>query len=131
MKRLYRSRDNQMLGGVCMGVAHYFAVDVTLVRLVWVVLGLWGGIGLPAYIIAWIIIPEESAVGDVADLSQGERTGTTPDTRTIGLIVVAIGLYLLLRQFIPHMFFRVYFWPLLIVAVGIMLMFGGLWGAKK
>lgn len=59
MKKLYRARGGRMLGGVCMGLAHYFAVDVTLVRLIWVAVALFGGSGLLFYILAWIIIPEE------------------------------------------------------------------------
>lgn len=57
MKRLFRSRTNRMLGGVCGGVAEYFAVDPTIIRLAWVLIGFTGG-GLLAYILAWIIIPE-------------------------------------------------------------------------
>jgi phage shock protein C len=57
VKRLYRSGKDKMLGGVCGGIAEYFDVDPTLVRLLWVILTLIYGVGLLAYIIAWIIIP--------------------------------------------------------------------------
>jgi len=57
-KRLYRSNRERILGGVSGGLAEYFDVDVTLIRLAWVLLAFTGGAGLPAYIIAWIIIPE-------------------------------------------------------------------------
>lgn len=57
-KRLYRSRRNRMLAGVCAGIADYFNVDPTLIRLIAVVTGCLGG-GLLAYIIAAIIIPNE------------------------------------------------------------------------
>ena len=56
-KRLYKSSENSMLCGVCGGIAEYFDIDPTLVRLAWVVLGLMGGSGLLAYIIASIVIP--------------------------------------------------------------------------
>ncbi|NPV69057.1 MAG: PspC domain-containing protein [Firmicutes bacterium] len=58
MKRLYRSRTDKMLFGVAGGIAKYFEVDVVLVRLLWV-LAILAGPGVPAYIIAAIIIPEE------------------------------------------------------------------------
>ena len=58
-KRLYRSRKNRMIAGVCGGVAEYFNVDPTLVRLGWILLTGLGGAGLLAYIIAWIVVPEE------------------------------------------------------------------------
>lgn len=57
-KRLYRSRSSRMLGGVCGGIAEYFNIDPTLVRLGVVALSLAAGGGLLAYIIAAIIIPE-------------------------------------------------------------------------
>ena len=55
-KKLYRNTENKMLAGVCSGIADYFDIDPTLVRLAWVVLGFMGG-GLLAYIIASIVIP--------------------------------------------------------------------------
>jgi len=55
-KRLYRSGENKILGGVCGGIAEYFDVDPTLVRLIWILLAL-NGSGILAYIIAWLIMP--------------------------------------------------------------------------
>lgn len=57
-KRLYRSKRNRMIGGVCGGVGEYFNVDPTFVRLLWVLLTFAYGSGVLVYIIAWIIIPE-------------------------------------------------------------------------
>ena len=56
-KRLYKSNKNKMIDGVCGGVAEYFNLDPTLVRLGWVVFCALGGCGILAYIIAAIIIP--------------------------------------------------------------------------
>ncbi len=59
-KVLVRSRDGRMLAGVCAGVADYFGVDVTLVRVLWAVVSvLTGGAGVLAYLAAWAIIPDE------------------------------------------------------------------------
>jgi phage shock protein PspC (stress-responsive transcriptional regulator) len=58
-KRLYRSKKNKMLAGVCGGIAEYFNIDPTLIRLLWVLFALMAGGGLIAYIIAAIIIPSE------------------------------------------------------------------------
>lgn len=60
-KRLYRSRNSRMLCGVCGGIAEYFNIDPTLIRLLAVVFGLSGG-GILAYIIAAIIIPDNPMV---------------------------------------------------------------------
>ena len=59
-KRLVRSRDDRWLGGVCGGVARYAGVDANLVRLL-VVLGTIFGLGslLVAYVVAWVLMPEE------------------------------------------------------------------------
>lgn len=58
-KKLYRSRKDRMVAGVAGGVAEYFNVDPTLIRLAFVFLLLWGGGGFLLYIIMWIVVPEE------------------------------------------------------------------------
>jgi phage shock protein C len=58
-KRLMRPREGRKIAGVCLGVAEYFDLDATLVRLVWLVLIFGAGTGLLAYIIGWIVMPEE------------------------------------------------------------------------
>ena len=64
-KKLYRNTENKMLAGVCSGIADYFDIDPTLVRLGWVLFSLLGGSGLLAYIIAAIIIPERTLIKSV------------------------------------------------------------------
>lgn len=59
VKRLYRSKKERMIAGVCGGVAEYFNIDPVIVRLIFVVLALGGGGGLLLYIVMWIIVPEE------------------------------------------------------------------------
>lgn len=58
MKRLYKSSTDRKLAGVCAGIAEYFDIDPTVVRLAWVVFSLAGGSGVLAYIIAAIVIPD-------------------------------------------------------------------------
>ncbi|MCD8155231.1 MAG: PspC domain-containing protein [Clostridiales bacterium] len=58
-KRLYKSSVNCMLCGVCGGIAEYFEIDPTLVRLAWAALTIFGGSGILAYIVAAMIIPRE------------------------------------------------------------------------
>jgi len=58
-KRLYRSRKDKILGGVCGGIAEYFNTDPTIVRILWVLLSLADGIGILLYIAMWIIVPQE------------------------------------------------------------------------
>ncbi len=59
IKRLYRSRDERMLGGVCGGLAEYLHTDPTLIRVLFVLFALAGGPGIIAYLIMWIIVPLE------------------------------------------------------------------------
>ncbi|MBK4731688.1 PspC domain-containing protein [Oxynema sp. CENA135] len=58
-KRLYRSQRNKQIAGVCSGVAQYFGIDPTVVRLAFVLLALMGGPGLVLYLIMWVLIPLE------------------------------------------------------------------------
>jgi len=75
-KRLYRSRQNQMVAGVCAGIGDYLGIDPTLVRLAFLFLALWGGGGLLAYIIAWVVIPE-------APLESGEIMPASPASTVV------------------------------------------------
>ena len=61
-RRLYKSNTNKMLDGVCGGIAEYFDIDPTLVRLAWVLFCALGGSGFLAYIIAAILIPRSPIV---------------------------------------------------------------------
>ena len=62
-KRLYRVREGRVVAGVCAGLAAYFSVDPTLVRLAFVLVTLFGGLGVLFYLFAWIVIPEEGGDG--------------------------------------------------------------------
>ncbi|HKF20427.1 MAG TPA: PspC domain-containing protein [Candidatus Angelobacter sp.] len=70
-KRLVRPREGRKIAGVCAGFAEYFDLDVTLVRVVWVVCSLFGLAGVIGYVAAWIVMPEEPKIallpGSVAD----------------------------------------------------------------
>jgi phage shock protein C len=59
-KRLVRPREGRWIGGVCAGIARYFALDPTLMRVLWILAVCLGGTGILAYLICWIVIPEEA-----------------------------------------------------------------------
>ena len=64
MKRLYRSKKERILGGVCAGLGEHLDADPTVIRLIWVVVTVLSfGTGIIVYILAWIIIPEEPTAG--------------------------------------------------------------------
>ncbi len=58
-KKLYKSSVDKKLAGVCAGIAEYFDVDATLIRLLWLVFAVMGGGGIIAYVLAAIIMPEQ------------------------------------------------------------------------
>jgi phage shock protein C len=67
-KVLVRRRDGRMLAGVCAGVADYLGIDVTVVRVIWAVVSIvTGGAGVLAYLVAWIIIPDEGQKSSIAE----------------------------------------------------------------
>lgn len=59
VKKLYRSVSDKQIAGVCGGLAKYFGVDSTVVRLVWAAAVILAGAGLLLYLIAWVLIPQE------------------------------------------------------------------------
>ena len=66
-KRLYRSRSNFIISGACGGVGQYLEIDPTLVRIVFVLLTLVGGIGVLLYVALWTIVPLEPRLEDILD----------------------------------------------------------------
>ncbi len=136
VKRLYRSTRDRRIAGVAGGIAEYFAVDVTLIRLIWVLAVLFGGTGVLAYIIAWIVIPEEIEIrSEPAPAETAEATETIeaepvkpktggdgwPKGSLFGLVLILLGLYFLVKALLPWDFSH-YFWPFLLIALGIILL---------
>jgi phage shock protein C len=60
-KRLYRSTKDSMIGGVCAGLANYFGMDPTVVRIIFLLLALFPANGVLIYLILWIVVPQEPA----------------------------------------------------------------------
>lgn len=75
-KKLYRSITDRKLMGVCGGMAEYFNIDSTLIRVLWVILALCGAVGIAAYIICCFIIPENNGgMTDSAPRYNGDNGG--------------------------------------------------------
>ena len=73
-KKFVRSTTDKMVAGVCGGLAKYFDIDTTIVRVLFVLFALAGGPGILAYIILWIVMPEDTAgsMGGGADMGGGD-----------------------------------------------------------
>jgi phage shock protein PspC (stress-responsive transcriptional regulator) len=103
-KKLYRSQTNRMIGGVCGGVAEYFAIDPTLVRIIWVAISLIGGFGILVYVASLFIIPnnpEESSEEASENLIKDKNLFW-------GSLLIIVGLFLILRQM--GLFYSFQFW---------------------
>ncbi|HET7014787.1 MAG TPA: PspC domain-containing protein [Streptosporangiaceae bacterium] len=72
---LYRPYDGRMVFGVCAGIAQYLNVDVNVVRIVFAVLTLIGGAGIPVYIAGWLLLPDEGAEQSIASEFIGSLQG--------------------------------------------------------
>jgi phage shock protein PspC (stress-responsive transcriptional regulator) len=59
IKKIYRSKKDRIIGGVCGGMGDYFSIDPTFIRIIWTLTAFGFGAGILAYLIAWIIIPEK------------------------------------------------------------------------
>ena len=67
VKRLYRSREDRMISGVCGGLGEYLSIDATIIRLIFVITALWGGAGLIVYIVMLLVVPEEPTESEVVE----------------------------------------------------------------
>lgn len=150
-KRLYRSKKDSVIAGVCGGIADYFDIDLTLVRIVAVISILINGIGLIAYIIGWIFIPQnpeslkeektsgekgtvgtikekaENVAGEIGKEIRGDsgKAGYRKNSRLAGgLILVCLGLLFLGSNFFPWFGFTK-LWPVILVVLGVVILAGG------
>ena len=128
-RRVYRAGKDYVIGGVCAGFADYFAIDVTLLRILWLALTLINGIGGIAYIVCLILIPKNP---DHEKLPPEERTRAGNTGLYIGAGIVILGLMLTLNnvfrffwwdfdwwifQF-PWFHWRIV-WPILLILLGV------------
>ncbi len=116
-KKLYRSRRNSMIAGICGGLGEYLNVDPTIMRLAAVLLVFADGIGLIAYIIAWIIVPRNPEMeAEVVAPERSELNRLLP-----GLALIIVGLIFLLNNVIPWFHFG-HLWPLVLIVLGIVIL---------
>lgn len=119
VRRVRRSRTDRVFGGVCGGLGRYLNVDPILLRIAAVALALSGGLGVLAYLIAWLVIPEENGTEPATPTPGVNRHGVAV---VVGASLVALGALLLVQQVVPW-FSSAIFWPIVIVAVGVAVVF--------
>lgn len=82
-KRLFRSKEDRLLGGVCGGIGKFLGIDPVIIRLIWAGLFFCFGVGLFIYILSWIIIPKERCeCGDCGCKTEKETPKETEKTET-------------------------------------------------
>jgi len=132
--RLYRSAKNKTIGGVCAGLADYFDLDVVLIRVAFVLLLLFGGGGFLAYIILWIVIPQEpldftrtdNIQGEVNNMDETTKPGVESQTKKhntsliAGIVLILVGLVILFDHLLPY-YNITDFWPVIFVVIGVLL----------
>lgn len=144
-KKLYRDETRKVIAGVCAGLSDYFSVDVTLVRLLFVLTLIYHGGGTLAYIVLWIVMPRRnSALNDpivdytvhnenrpfqkfnTGNFNPKMRFNNNKDVANIGgFILIVLGVFFLLDQLniIPYWFDFEKFWPIILVIIGLGLIF--------
>jgi phage shock protein C len=141
MKKLYRTRQNKMIAGVCGGIAEYLDVDPVLVRFIAVLFIFIYGAGFIAYILGIILIPPQpfewdrsgdTARPDIPHRATGGNAGRI-GSLIVGILLILIGAHLLLRHipFINYYYWKLwnigwqFFWPSLLIVLGLLVILRG------
>lgn len=138
-KKLFRSETNRVLAGVAGGLGEYFQIDPTIIRLIFVLLAVFGGGGVLVYIILWILIPsennteknsEETIKNNAEELKSRAETfargfkGMSVEHKPrnwFGIIIVVLGLLFLFEN-LGFLRFRL-FWPIILILFGLFILF--------
>jgi phage shock protein C len=133
-RKLYRSRTDSIIAGVCGGLAEYFDIDPSLVRVGAVLLTLAWGAGLLAYLVLWLIVPQKPLESSLSEESAetgaesplAERPEKDRGVFFVGMILTIIGVLLLMNNYISFAWLSLgKLWPLLIILIGIMILARG------
>ena len=134
-KKLQRDTMNKVIGGVCSGLANYFGIDASLVRLLFAFMFLCASAGFWLYIILWIVMPAGQGVQNETSYfvspdgttevssetpNDGMKTSKSKGSLVAGLILIGIGALGLLNKYIPEINWETA-WPILLIVLGLFL----------
>jgi len=132
-RRLYRCRENRVIAGVASGVAEFFGLDPTLVRVLWFLSIFFGGVSLLLYIGLAIIVPLEplaaGAATGTADAAEPHRHGPGGGGRWVtffGIALILLGGLALRNAALPGIATARYVWPLFFIGLGAVLVVGAM-----
>jgi len=114
---LRRSRDDRLVGGVCGGVSARTGIDPTVVRIGFVLLGLAGGFGLAAYVVAWLLLPAQGDQSSIATRAATDRTGIAVALAFVPALVLAV----VLARVLDLGVLSTVGWPVFVAAAGLVL----------
>ena len=118
-RRLQRDTQHKVIGGVCSGLANYFGIDVTLIRVLFAVALLAYSSGFWIYVILWIVMPSATIGGAQSFVeTQNVDERNKKSSLTAGLILIVLGVCFLLGNFIPKISWRTS-WPVLLIVLGL------------
>lgn len=131
-KKIYRSKENRIIAGVCSGLAEYFETDPVIVRIIFIFLVAGGGAGLIIYALLWLTIPERGQEHAAPEHQPEHNHPGSPEHHkahddhhtkgTAGFFLILIGVLFLFKNMFP-MFAVEKYWPLLLIFLGVALMF--------
>jgi phage shock protein PspC (stress-responsive transcriptional regulator) len=115
LNKAYRSSQNKIIAGVCGGLSQYFNADPNLIRAFFVILLFLDGLGIWAYLLLWIILPEK--------LDAPQEQNTPPfkiqiKNNFVALFLMGLGAILLLNNLVPRFTAKI-FWPMILIIIGL------------
>lgn len=145
-RKIFRSIDDYMIAGVCGGLANYFKIDSSLIRIIFVLLALSGGSGILIYFILWLVVPKEKGIEkeinreekmeefieDVKGRAKSMAKEIKIDTKIknprrniniLGIILIMVGIVAIWNQISPMTIQWNFFWPGLLILIGILVLF--------
>lgn len=118
--KLYKSNRDKIILGVCGGLGQYLGIDPSIIRILWVIAAFIYGSGIFLYFIVGIILPEEDTIeGEIPYKAQQETSAGQQDySKTIGIVLICLGAFFILRKFI-RIFDSQYLLPIVFIILGI------------
>ena len=155
-QKLYRSESDKVIAGLCGGLGEFFDVDSTIIRIIFIILTIWGGVGIVIYLIGVFVVPLESSINstgakeksksrninsDFAEMGdkiksaaneiknnfEGTHRRSMKGNYFLGCLIIFAGVILLIQNFFPKYGFHL-LWPIAVILFGLYIISSG---AKK
>lgn len=157
-QKLYRSNSDRVIAGLCGGLGDFFDVDSTIIRIIFIILTIWGGVGVILYLIGMIVVPAEPSEYDKTT-EQAKKRGSDPDFSEfeakiksaandiknnfehnkrknmkgnyfLGCFITLAGVLLLIQNFFPRYGLHL-LWPIIVILFGLYIISSGVKKGEK